>query len=47
MVNRAGRGNKRGGRGYNAGWNMRGGRGLPNMARQQITFNGIDASDLN
>jgi hypothetical protein len=47
MVNRAGRGNKRGGRGYNAGRNPRGGRGLPNMARQQITFNGINALDPN
>jgi hypothetical protein len=47
MLNRGGRGNKRGGRGYNAGRSARGGRGLPNMARQQITFNGIDATDPN
>jgi hypothetical protein len=47
MMNRGGRGNKRAGRGYNAGRNVRGGRGLPNMGRQQITFNGIDATDPN
>jgi hypothetical protein len=45
MVNCGGQGNKRGGN-Y-MGWNIQGGQGLPNMARQQIMFNGIDALDPN